>query len=139
MSNQIDVFIKNLKLKPPATEDNLKILEQRIDICLPVEYREFMLNSNGAEGFIGNSYLQIWSVEQTMKLNERSAADETLCLFNESKPVVCFASDGGGTYYAFDKRTDDSSIIAFSAISIVSEEHEQCGDTFNKFLQHLYN
>ena len=97
-----------------------------------------MLFSNGAEGFVGNSYLQIDLIDVMTKINEMNVTDETMCLDNESRPVVCFASDGGGTYYAFDQRTQDSSIISFPAISVISEEYEVCGHTFAEFLEYLY-
>lgn len=139
MDKHIRKLIDLMDCNLPAAEEELEKAEAKLGMRFPVQYKEFMRYSNGALGSIGNSYLQIWSIEQVHRLNESSATDETLCLNNESQPVICFAADGGGTYYAFDKRTEDSSIISFPAISIISEEYELCGNTFNEFLQYLYD
>ncbi|MCL2079327.1 MAG: SMI1/KNR4 family protein [Oscillospiraceae bacterium] len=138
MNNQIKTYIEKLKLKPPTTKEYLESFERKIGIQLPIEYREFMLYSDGAEGMVGNSYLFIWSIRETMEINLLSAEDKTMCLNSESPPVICFGSDGSDTTYAFDKRTKDSSIITFPLISIISEEYKLCGNTFNEFLHNLY-
>ena len=140
MNEQFKYLIEKLELNPSVTEEKIKEAEIKLNIRFPVQYKEFMSFSNGAEGNVGeDSYLQIYSVEEVVEIYEINSTDETLCLNHETRPVICFASDGGGTYYAFDKSTEDSSIISFPAVSIISEEYELCGNTFIDFLQNLYN
>jgi len=126
-----------MEFNPPTTVDRLDEFENIIGISLPHEYREFMLTSNGALGFVGSTYLMIWSIEEALEINRSSLDDRTLCLDDESPPVVCFGSDGGGMAFAFEKRTEDTAIITFPFISIIREEYEYCGKSFREFLQNL--
>ena len=141
MEKDIFKFTKALKLCAPTTREKLKEAEERIGIIFPTQYKDFMLYSNGAEGFVGlgKSYLQVWDIEEVISAGEFNATDVTLCLDNESPPVVCFAANGIGSYYAFDKRTEDSSIIGFESISIIRDGYESCGRTFFEFLQYLFD
>ena len=91
-----------------------------------------MLESNGAEGFIGSSYLVIWPIEQIIVLNQAYRVSE----FNPG--LVYFGSDGGGEAYAFDIRTKEMPIVEFPFESIHIEDAELCGKTFYEFLQNLY-
>jgi len=137
MREQTKALLAEVEFRAPTTEDRLNEFEKTIGIKLPLEYREFMLTSNGALGFVGNSYLMIWTIEEALEINESSIGDRTLCLEDECPPVVCFGSDGGGMAYAFEKRTEDTAIITFPFISIIREEYEYCGNTFHEFIQFL--
>lgn len=111
-----------------------KELESEMCINSPDQYKEFMLESNGAEGSIGeNSYLAIWSVEEVVTLNKDAKVEEF------TPGLVFFASDGGGMAYAFDKREENISIVEIPDDSIHIEDAKLIGKTFNDFLQNLYN
>ena len=133
MKKDIRKFIKKMDLNPPATEESLKAIETKLKISFPAQYRDFILESNGAEGPIGkNSHLIIWPVEEIIQLNEGR---------EEFTPgLVHFGSDGGGEGYAFDKRVKEMPIVKIPTDSInIDEDAELCGNTFNEFLQHLFN
>jgi hypothetical protein len=50
-----------MKLNPPATGKNIEEVGLILGINFPVHYKDFMLQSNGAEGNIGNNaYVAIW-------------------------------------------------------------------------------
>jgi hypothetical protein len=130
MDEDVKKFIDRMDLNPPTTEEFLKDVEVKLGIRLPDQYKEFMLESNGAEGNVGtNSYLAIWPIEQIVQLNEEYAV-------NEFTPgLVYFGSDGGGMAYAFDNRVKETPIVEFPFESINIEDAKLCGNTFNEFLQ----
>ena len=134
MIEKIKQLLQEMKFNPPATEIDLRNVEKEIGMSFPPQYKEFMLESNGAEGSVGdNSYLAIWSVEEIVPLNEAGGVEQF------TPGLVYFASDGGGTAYAFDKRTENVSIVETPDDSIDIEEAELCGNTFMEFLQYLYD
>ncbi len=134
----MDERIKNLldkaQLNLPTTREILAEVESKLEIQFPDQYINFMLESNGAEGNVGNnSYLAIWTAEQLVILNEEYAV-------NEFTPgLVYFGSDGGGMAYAFDKRVGSMPIVEFPFESINIEDVKLCGNTFVDFLQCLFD
>lgn len=64
MDKNIISMMNTMDLNEPADEKTIKEVENSIGFDLPVQYREFMLYSNGAEGELGeNSYLVLWPIE----------------------------------------------------------------------------
>jgi hypothetical protein len=78
-------------MNPPPLPEAVEIFLSRVDFTLPAGYERFIRCSNGAEGFLNNAYLVLWSIE-------------TLSPFNEGYRVEKYApgffiigSDGGDT------------------------------------------
>lgn len=96
-------LIDRMELNPPTARNALMDVEAKLGIKLPDQHISLMMESNGAEGNIGSSYLAIWAVEQIVQLNEGYAV-------NEFTPgLVYFGSDGGGMAYAFENRNENAS------------------------------
>jgi hypothetical protein len=134
MNEQVNKLIKSMDFNPPAFNKGINDVELEMGINFPDQYKEFMLESNGAEGRIGeNSYLAIWSVEEIVPLNKDAKVEEF------TPGLVFFASDGGGIAYAFDKRDENVPIVEIPDDSIHIEDAKLIGKTFNDFLQNLYN
>lgn len=133
MDDILKKLIEKMELNPPTTSSALTDVEAKLRIKLPNQYIDFMMESNGAEGNIGRSYIAIWAAEQIVQLNEGYAV-------NEFTPgLVYFGSDGGGMAYAFDNRTENVSIVVIPFESIHIEDAKMCGKTFVEFLQYLFN
>jgi hypothetical protein len=133
VDESLKTFIDNMDINPPTTEYKLCEAELNIGISFPTQYKEFMLASNGAEGGIGeHSYLVIWPIEEIVKLNEQYAVSRF------TPGLVYFGFDGGGMAYAFDNRTEESSIVEFPFESIKTEDIKQLGRTFHEFLRFLF-
>ena len=129
MDEHVKRLIEGMALNPPTTEGKLREAEKELGISFPVQYKEFMLESNGAEGPIGeNAYLLIWPVEVLVQYNEDYKVNE----YNPG--LVYFGSSGGGMAFAFDNRTKETPIVTLPFISIDLEEVESCGHTFTEFL-----
>jgi hypothetical protein len=132
-------FLKNLcgsrmRLHPPATKESMQEIEQRLGIKLPDQYIDFMLETNGCEGMVGdhdNSFLMIWPAEKIIQLNDGHLANR----FNLG--LIYFGSDGGGMAYAFDIRDYTTPIVEIPFESIHADDARFCGRTFTEFLQYL--
>lgn len=134
MNDNIKQLTKNMEYNTPSSEELIKSVETETKLIFPTQYREFMLETNGAEGMVGEtSYLAIWSVEEIVPFNGDGKVEEF------TPGLVQFASDGGGMAYAFDKRNRDITIVAIPEDSIHIEDAELVGQTFEQFLQNLYD
>lgn len=90
MNKNIINLVSKMDLNKSADEKEIMEVENRIGVKLPIQYKEFMLYSNGAEGELGeNSYLVIWPIEEIISLNEAYSV-------NQYTPgILYFGSDGG--------------------------------------------
>jgi hypothetical protein len=131
MDENLKKLVYGMNLNVPTTREALAGLESKLRIKLPNQYINFMMQSNGAEGSIGNSYLVIWPIENIEQLNVDYAV-------NEFTPgLVYFGSDGAGMAYAFDNREENTTIVEFPFESIHIEDAKLRGKTFLEFLQHI--
>lgn len=127
-------FMTDMELGQSSSKEALDNIEESLQIVLPDEYREFMVEHNGAEGAIGeNNYLVIWPVEEVVELNEAYGVSD----FTPS--LVYFGSDGGGVAYAFDKRTVPINIVKFPFDSIHIEDAEQVANSFGEFIKAIHD
>src|SRR5262245_52553644 len=88
--DQITKLTANLHLNSGASKDLVKEIQSKLGNSLPKEYVDFMTQSNGAEGNVGNSYLVLWPLEEIGPLNEAYEVDEY------APGLLLFGSDGGG-------------------------------------------
>lgn len=133
MDKNIISMMNAMDLNEPADEKTIKEVENSIGFSLPVQYREFMLYSNGAEGELGeNSYLVLWPIEDIIPLNEAYEVSRY------TPGILYFGSDGGDAAYAFDARDEAKAIIEIPFISIHDEDAHKCADNFNDFIKILY-
>lgn len=133
MDKNIISMMNTMDLNEPADEKTITEVENSIGFALPVQYREFMLYSNGAEGELGeNSYLVLWPIEDIIPLNEAYEVSRY------TPRILYFGSDGGDTAYAFDARDEAKSIIEIPFISIHDEDAHICAKDFNDFIKNLY-
>lgn len=126
----IDIFQKN----SPAKKLQIDKLQELLDCELPKDYINFILSSNGGEGWIGeNSYLMLWRLEDILELNSKYNAFELV------PGLLIFGSNGGIDAYAFDTRIEGIPIVNIPFIGMNLNEINYLGDTFEKFLENLYN
>lgn len=130
---KVDKFIKTLELRPGAPKHLIEDMELKFRIKFPEDYKEFLAISNGVSGFVGQSYLIIWPLEDLEEINQ-------LASINEFAPgLILFGSNGGGESYAFDARQADLSFVEFYDMEMNLEKIRFCGYSFNEFLEHLFN
>lgn len=127
-------LMKNVEFGEPTSKEKICDAERKLNFVFPQDYKEFILNHNGAEGELGeNSYISIWAVEEIYDLNTEYDV-------NEFTPgLIYFGSDGSDTIYAFDTRESTEKIVEFPAESIHIEDAEFISDSFGGFIKELYN
>lgn len=107
-------------------------VQEKIKIKFPDDYIEFMLYSNGAEGFVGESYLAIWRLEEIVPLNDGYMVDKFV------PGLILFGSDGGGEAYAFDTRFTPTQYVEIPYIGMSFETKKFLGISFLEFLNLLH-
>jgi hypothetical protein len=50
--------------KPPASRESIGRCQAGLGVLLPADYVQFLLQMDGGEGFNGDHYLMLWSVER---------------------------------------------------------------------------
>jgi hypothetical protein len=96
----------------------------------PDDYLDFMRDSNGAEGNVGEkAYLAIYSIQEMRERNAASQAIEPLLFF--------FGSNRGGEGYAFDLSRADKQIIAIAQDDLDRTYAADMGTSLLEFLEGL--
>src|SRR5919106_3881199 len=106
--------------------------EEQLGLRFPSDYVEFMLASNGGEGFVGESYVRIEPIEELMSDDLRAS------LPDERAGLVVFGSNGALEAFAFDTRGPELRIVMFPWIGIDEEEVIEQGRTFTDFLERAH-
>ncbi|MFZ2165944.1 MAG: SMI1/KNR4 family protein [Propionibacteriaceae bacterium] len=112
------------------------VLQQALSdlrVTPPEDYLQFMLASDGAEGAVGEGYVQLWSAGELVELNEGYGVKEF------APGLVLFGSDGGDEAFAFDTSTSPARIVNVPFIGMAREEATVLGSTFAGFLSTLAN
>jgi hypothetical protein len=103
-----------------------------LGVKAPEDYLDFLLESNGAEGFMPNGhYLMIDSVEQLVPCNEPYGLREA------GPGLVAFGSDGAAVLYAFDTRHSPVTIVEVDSSCMDVGPVTLLGHTFSEFLETL--
>ena len=127
-------LLNNFNSNPPADMMSVNRIKTDIGIELPNDYIEFMIHSNGGEGFIGSdSYIIIWKLEDLFELNNAYQVPEY------APGIFLFGSDGGGDAYGFDIRTNDVKIISIPFVGMDINLIKILGADFTSFINYLFN
>jgi len=82
-----------------ALDSEISAAERALGLTLPADYKAFLLETNGVEGFVSpEAYLILWAVLDVPSLNEAYAVQESL------PGVTLIGTDGGDTGYGFKLR-----------------------------------
>ena len=131
-TQEIRRLTAGLRKPQGASRQSLEKAGKALGIAFPDDYVEFMLESDGAEGPIGkSSYLALYPVGALVDNQRNYAVDEL------APGLVLFGSDGGGTAYAFDKRSSAVEIVEVPFIPLSLEEARPVGRSFESFLAFL--
>lgn len=133
MFSEIINLTEPLDKNPPLSLSTREEVFARIGFTLPADYIEFMRDFNGGEVLVGEqNYLEIWRIEELIPKNEKYQIDKY------ANGYFVFASNAGGTAYAFSKK--DSSIVSFEFVGmLISDEPTVLGHSFLDFLRYLWN
>ncbi|MVT27837.1 hypothetical protein GO496_00825 [Acidovorax citrulli] len=90
--------------EPPADERAIARVESELDVVFPVDYREFLLWSNGGQAQVGSAYFSFWRVWDIVDRNISASIKKYM-----SPLFVGIGTNGGGECYALDYSDDISS------------------------------
>ena len=131
-ANEWRRYSSQLKLEVPAIISEIEACERELHLALPLEYKEFLMKTNGAEGPIGeHSYAMFWRVSELSKLNE--AYQVPIC----APGYLLFGSDGGGEAFAFEVARN-MAICSLPFVGMSGDAAASMGATFWMFLETLW-
>ncbi|CAN7745613.1 SMI1/KNR4 family protein [Paenibacillus sp. LjRoot56] len=116
----MNYLINGLEMNPPTNMNLVMETESKLGAKFPRDYKEFIVQYNGAVGTVGNMYIHLWAIDELEELNEGYAIREF------ADGLVIFGSDGGGTAYAFDTRYEETTIVEVPFIGIDLDEITKC-------------
>jgi len=82
----------------PATEEDIREVEDVFGVAFPRDYRAFLKWSNGGEGSIGPRYVSLWALEEFEVIHRDYRITKYL------PAVVGIGTDGGDRCFALDYR-----------------------------------
>ncbi len=130
MEEQIKDLLSQFEFNEPATENSIKKVEELLSINFPQEYRDFLLNSNGGEGAIGQSYLVLWKIEDLIELNDVYSVEEF------APGLLIIGSDGGDTAFGIDNRSELKQFVQIPFIGMDLSEVQGYSNDFKRFLSY---
>lgn len=130
-TSHTDLLLAKFNGNPPAEAQAILRLEAESGLDLPVEYKEFLLQQNGGEGFIGSAYAMLWRAEELLGINKSYHVHEY------APGLLLFGSDGGGEAFAFDTRSTAKPIVSVPFVGMALNEARPVALGFSEFLETL--
>lgn len=125
--------MKEMELNAPADIERLHTIEREWKITFPKQYVDFMKLHDGGEGPIGEyGYLAIWDIEELVWFNQ---SDEV----RKVSGLIYFASDRGGTYFAFDMQNSSMRIVELYRDTVHFSETKVIADSLEVFIEYVYS
>lgn len=115
----------------PAGASAIAHFETESGFHLPRDYSEFLEQINGGEGFVGNTYVILWRIEELLEMNRAYQASDY------APGLFLFGSDGGGEAFAFDMRSDAKSVVSVPFVGMDLKLARPLALNFNAFLEEL--
>jgi hypothetical protein len=133
MMNNLDKMLVRFERRAGASLAAIAECEKHFKQKLHKDYQDFMMTTNGGEGFIGlKSYVMLWGIEELSSLNDGYETSNYL------PRCVLFGSNGGGEAYGFDMRTSQNKIVQVPFVGMDWKSALLLSDSFNDFLLQLY-
>ncbi len=120
-------LFKEFSLSESASLEAIEAASSDVGLPLPKDYCDFISVHNGGEGFIGDSYLILWAVEELSIFNAEYQVSEY------APGLLLFGSDGGGEAYAFDCRNGLFPIVRVPFIGMDLKYAKPIAKTFSDF------
>ena len=119
MDDKIRPKVAGWSLRAAADPGLVAEVVGRLGIDLPPDYRAFLEEANGGEGFVGDGgFLKPWPIDEIDSSNEGLQVSES------APGLVFFGTDGGGEGYAFDTRERPHRVVQVPLIGMAD------GDTW---------
>ena len=116
-------------LRAPASPGDVEVAVSAAARPLPADYVAFLRSSDGAEGWIGDNYVQI--------ARARDAADTTTAFARFVPGLFFFAGDGAAGLFAFDLREHAGRVVITHTDGLNFEGLVCASESFTEFLLFL--
>jgi hypothetical protein len=117
---------------PPADATLIRQFDAESAFRLPDDYLEFLQQTNGGEGFVGDAYVIFWRVEELVEMNKAYQVAEY------APGLFLFGSDGGGEAFAFDTRSDSKPVVSVPFVGMELKLARPTAPNFKMFLEELF-
>ena len=119
------------KFNSPATTEQIAYLEDQLEIEFPNDYKEFLKFTNGFEGFVNEFFVRFVPADQIYQSTQDTCA--------EFFPwAIYIGTNGNVEMFVIDKRQTP---YQFGLLPYIADDNDfiPLGDTFEKFIERLYN
>lgn len=127
----MDPRLTDFTSNPPTDGDQLAEAETHFRCSLPVQYRRFLSDQDGGEGFVGGQYLILWRASELVEFNREYEAQKY------APGLLLFGSNGGGEAFAFDTRDNSMRIVMVPFVGMSLKDAAPVADSFENFLSNL--
>ena len=103
LPSHIREAIQDARLNPGATTDAVASAATQLGIEFPSDYVALMVETDGAEFYLGESCVIFYSVQELLESNQPDV--------DFPKHLKCFGSNGGSEKFAFDGRSRPHPIV----------------------------
>lgn len=131
MEHAIKQFMKDLSMEPGASAESLQFLKSIEGVDLPDDYCSFLLDANGAEGFVGAEYLILWKAEELERFNREYEVEIY------APGLFLFGSNGGGEGFAFDTRSTPYKVVQVPFIGMELKHANHVADSFLDLIKRM--
>ncbi|MCR8630586.1 SMI1/KNR4 family protein [Paenibacillus radicis (ex Xue et al. 2023)] len=127
-------FLENFQTNTPISKRDIEDVETMLRIKFPVDYVEFMLQTNGGEGTIGESgYLRLWKIGEIVQGNVEYSVHEL------APGLIIIGSDGGGAAYGYNFQNESSTLVEVDFIGMDIDSPFYSTKKFIEFIEYLFN
>src|SRR3989344_6210233 len=127
-----DRLLAKFNGNPPSDAAVIRQFETESDFRLPNDYVQFLQQMNGGEGFIGNSYVILWRVEELLEMNRAYQ----VAVY--APGLFLFGSDSGGEAFAFDTRSKAKPIVVIPFVGMDVSLARPADQNFEAFLKEQF-
>jgi SMI1 / KNR4 family (SUKH-1) len=122
-------MLEKFNRNPPAPEALIRKLEIVLGLTPSADYVQFLRQSDGGEGFIGDAYVILWRIEELLEFNKAYEVAEY------ARGLLLFGSDGGEEAFAFDMRSTSKPIVSVPFIGMELKLALPVAAGFREFLR----
>ena len=127
----MDPRLADFSSNQPAEGNHFAEVEAHFRCRLPSQYRLFMSDRDGGEGFVGGQYLILWRASELLEFNREYEVEKY------APGLLLFGSNGGGEAFAFDTREVSVRIVMVPFIGMSLKDAAPVADSFENFLSSL--
>jgi len=104
-----------------------------VEIGAPADFVEFVGSFDGAEGWVGDSYVSLWPAADVIANNETIQVDAL------APGLLLFGSDGGTEAYGFDRRANPWLVVRVPFVGLSRDRIEVIATSVTDWLVEAAN